>query len=502
MASRTSTERDPDILREMNRLLELENALLHERITTLAEEVATLKGDTAPEQLELEVAALREKLGQFQRKVFGESSERRPRQKSPKETAVQRGHGPRPQEKLPRVDTVVELAGDDRACPACNGTLEAIEGATEDAELIDVVERQFIVRKIKRQKYRCLCNGAIETAPVPPKHIASGRYSLDFAAHVLARKYAWHDPLDRQRRAMAELGLEVTSQTLWDQVEALAGKLTPISEALREYILRADVIGVDETFWRLMNRKLTKKWWVWAMQSRDAVYYQVAPSRSAATAAALVGDFEGVIVCDAYKAYQTLAKSRPNLTLALCWSHVRRKLVDAEPDYPVCGDAIDLIGQLFAIDRDTIDPALLGGDAKIDAASARLAARQEHAPPILDALRDWALTQRALPKSSLRKAIDYMLGHWRGLSTFVDDPFVPLDNNATERVLRGLVVGRKNHYGSRSVRGTQVAATSYCLVETAKLNALDPQAYLSAAYAGLDAGEPPARLMPLRDLWL
>jgi transposase len=499
--SASSKQHDPETLREMNRLLELENQALHKRLAALAEEVAKLKGAKPPEQLALELQALQEQLGRQQRKLFGDSSEKRPQPKPPKETSRRRGHGPTPQNQLPQIETLVELADDDRTCASCSGELTAIEGATEDAELIDVIERQFIVRTIKRQKYRCRCNGPIQVAPPPVKHIARGRYSLDFGGHVLARKYGWHDPLDRQRRAMKEHGLEVTTQTLWDQVNAIAGKLEPVYEALRKHILGADVIGVDETWWRLMDRKAAKRWWVWAMQSQDAVYYRTAPSRSAETAGALVGDFDGVILCDAYKAYETLAKRRHGLKLALCWAHVRRKFVEAEPDHSVCSRAIELIGELYAIDRDSDDPTLLEGDAKVEAARMRLALRAERGPPILEALREWALHQRGLPKSSLRKAIEYMLGHWEGLRVFLEDPYVPLDNNATERALRGVVVGRKNHYGSRSVRGTEVAAISYSLVESAKLNGLDPQAYIVSAVYGIELGMPVERLLPLRELW-
>lgn len=365
--------------------------------------------------------------------------------------------------------------------------------------MVDVIERRFIVRKVKRQKYRCRCNGALVVAPPPVKHIAGGRYSLDFGSHVLARKYGWSEPLDRQRRAMEIDGLRVTTQTLWDQINAIAGKLEPVYHALRAYILGADVVGADETTWRLMNRKLPRKWWVWAIQGGDAVYYRTAPSRSAATAAAVLGDYDGVLVCDGYKAYQTLARKRSDVRLAMCWAHVRRKFVEAEPNYPTCAEAIDLIGHLYDVDRRTADPTLLAGDAKHDAAVARRSARAEQAPPILEKLRDWARRQRGLPKSGLRKAIDYMLNHWQHLCVFLDDPYVPLDNNATERALRGIVVGRKNHYGSRSVRGTEVAAIAYSLVESAKLAGLDPQAYITAAVYGIEMGMPPERLLPNRD---
>lgn len=499
--SEIEKERDPDTLRAKARLLEIENERLHKRLAELATEVATLKGEQAPEQLALELSNLQAQLAWHQRKMFGDSSERRP--KPPKETSRhrQRGHGPTPQPKLAVIETSVELDDDDRTCPACAGALHEIDGMTEDSDMIDVIERQFIVRKVKRQKYRCGCNGHITVAPPPVKHIARGRYSLDFGAHALARKYGWHEPLDRQARAMAVHGLEITTQTLWDQINAIAGKLEPVYHALRDYILGADVVGVDETSWRLLNKKFAKKWWVWAIHSRDAVYFKTAPSRSAATAAEVVGDFQGTLVSDGYQAYQTLEKTRRDLRIAMCWAHARRKFVEAEPNFATCAEAIELIGKLFEVDRGSPDPTLLEGDAKLAAAAARQARRTEHAPPILEALRAWAIKQRGLPKSGLRKAIDYMLGHWEQLCVFLEDPYVPLDNNATERALRGIVVGRKNHYGSRSERGTEVAAICYSLVESAKLAGLDPQAYISAAVYGIEIGMPPERLLPLRELY-
>ena len=173
--------------------------------------------------------------------------------------------------------------------------------------------------------------------------------------------------------------------------------------------------------------------------------------------------------------------------VALCWSHARRKFIEAEPHYPQCAEVIDLIGEIFTIDRETKDPVLLEGDAKLEAIDARQLARSELAPPILEKLREWCLSQRGLPKSGLRKAIDYTLGHWKGLTVFLEDPFVPLTNNHTERAMRSVVLGRKNHLGSKSQRGTEVAAVLYTLIETAYLNGLDPYKYLvDATYAMLD----------------
>lgn len=469
-----SSERDPETLRKMARLLEVENSLLHKRIQELSSENASLKGEKPPEQLALEIRELQENLEKANRMLFGDSSERRPREKKETEKKSQPGHGPTPQPNLPVREVKIGLPEDDRECRSCGGTLDEIPGMTEDSQGISLVRRTFFVEHVKRKKYRCQCGGDMRTAATNHPLIAGGRYSVEVGAHIAEQKYLDHMPLDRQRRSMNRQGLNVTTSTLWDQIDVLADYLEPTYDLLRQYVLGADVIGVDETSWRLMAKKPSIKWWVWGMCCSNAVFYGFRPSRSAKAARAFVGDFEGTIVCDGYKVYETLAKEQSNLRLALCWSHARRKFVEAEPNYPVCAEAIKLIGDLFEIDRDTENPSLLSGDAKLVAAETRLRTRAERAPPILDALRDWALAQRGLPKSGLRKAIDYMLRHWKPLQVFVEDAYVPLDNNATERALRGIVVGRKNHYGSRSERGTKVAAIMYTVMETAKLNGLDP----------------------------
>ena len=471
-----------------------ENARLHRRIQEVVEENAKLKGGNASEQLTMELGALQEQMAALQRKMFGDSSERRPEEKKPKDKKPQTGHGPREQPNLPIEHERYLLGEDDRTCPKCGGHLELLEGMTEDAEVIDMVERRFVIKHRRCQKYGCGCT--IHTAPKPVENIKGGRYTLQFAVGVALGKYCDHAPLTRQCRMMKQQGLEIDSQTLWDQIDALARHLVPTYDKLREYILGADVVGADETWWRLMgggkgNSHKTKRWWAWSMTTPDAVWHGIAPSRSAEAARGYIGDFEGTLLVDGYKAYDTLAKDKSTLQLAHCWAHARRKFVEAEPNHPQCSEALDLIGQLFEVDRGTLDPTLLEGDAKLEAAEQRLAARERDARPIIDKLRAWALEQRGLPKSGLRKAIDYMLKYWDGLTVFLRDPYVPLDNNGTERALRGMVIGRKNHYGSRSKRGTEVAAILYSLVETAKLNDINVADYLyTAAIFAIEFGQP------------
>lgn len=471
-------------LKELLRVYSAENARLHRRLQELVQEVAELKGKGAQEQLELELARIQEQMATLQKRMFGDSSERRSRDQDKAEEKPeepQRGHGPRPQPELRCETLLLELPEAESTCKFCKKPWQAIAGMTEDSEQITVIRREFVVQKVKRQKYRCRCGLGLKTAPAPLKHIPGGRYSLDFAIQVALDKYIEHLPLDRQRRRMAREKLFVESQTLWDQIDALAEILQRHYDALREYILSSDVIGVDETWWRLMQKKATKKWWAWALTTHDACWFGIAPSRSAKTASKFLGDFDGIVTCDAYRAYETLARLNTNLRLSNCWAHVRRKFVEAESHYPQCCEAIELINQLFELERYTLDPTVLQGNFKSEMAEAKRKLRAEAAVPILDKLRAWALEQRGLPKSLLRKATDYMLRHWSALTRFLDNPFVPLHNNRTERALRSLVLGRKNHYGSRSKRGTQVAAIFYTLLDTCLLNGIDPSDYLVRA---------------------
>jgi transposase len=480
--------RDLDTMRQVAVLLERENDRLHAKLTVLTRELSQLRGDGA-RAAQRQIEALQEILAHREHALFGASSEKRPHAPPAAPAAPpppRRGHGPTPQPTLPRIDVVHELAEADRTCPACGGTLREMAGQTEDAEEITVVERRFVLLHHKRQKYRCRCNGCVETAPGPVRLTSrpdarGRRYSADFAIEVAINKYGDHLPLERQARIMRREGLAIDSQTLWDQLEAATTILQPTYEALRRHVLAAPVIGADETWWRLLHGPEAKRWWAWSVTAEDAVTYSILESRSQEAARQVLNGYTGIVVADGYGAYDALARAGPRFTLAHCWAHVRRKFVEAEPHYPApCGEALALIGQLYAVERAC--PRRPTDDAaRAEGLRLRATLRAEQSAPIVTELRAWAQQQRALPESSLGKAISYMLGLWSGLTRFLDDPRIPLDNNATERGLRGMVVGRKNHYGSRSKRGTEVAALFYSLIESAKLCGVEPKAYLLRA---------------------
>jgi transposase len=475
---RAEQVQDLDTLRQMAVLLERENERLHERLKKLTEENSRLRGEDGG-RLQAELDFLKDLLARRERALFGDSSEKRPRPESdakPASILPQRGHGPKEQPALPVFEKVHELDEPDRVCRQCGGTLQEM-GQFEESEEVTVVERSFVLVKHRRKKYRCRCNACVETALGPPKLKAGCRYSPEFAVEVVTAKYLDHIPLERQVRIMGREGLLVDSQTLWDQTEAVARLLAPSARALADRVLAADVVHADESWWRLMETKAAKRWWVWSVGTEEAVSYKILDSRSQQAAREVLGEYHGIVMADGYGAYEALSRAGPGFTLAHCWAHVRRKFVEIEETYPEpCREILTLIGRLYEVERE----AGLAGE-KAQVCSRRSVLRAERSKGIVSEIRSWAFAQRALPESGLGRAVAYMLGMWKGLTLFLEDARIPLDNNLAERGLRGLVVGRKNHYGSRSRRGTEVAALFYSLVESAKLAGVDPKAYLLKA---------------------
>lgn len=386
--------------------------------------------------------------------------------------------GPTPQPRLPRVPLRCELDVADRACPSCGGGLVEMKDQVETSEMIDVVEISYRVVQVEQQKYVCRCGGCVETAPGPERAASGSRYSLALAIKVVLDKYLDHIPLERQVRIMDRHGLVITSQTLWDLANAVAHRLARLDAALLGHVLAQPVIGLDQTGWPRLDGSGGKKWQMWCLTAPGVVVHRIRDDKSAATFKELVGSYRGTIVCDDLSTHEAGARDGPGIQLANCWAHVYRRFEEAKPDHPEAEKALAWIGALYEIDRHA------------DGDLARLGElRRTESVRVLDELKEWLSNQVTLTSLSIGKAAAYTLGNWPKLTRFVDDARIPLDNNATERGIRGPVVGRRNHFGSKSRRGTEVAATLYTVVETAKLHDLDPAAYLYAAIVAADRGE-------------
>lgn len=378
----------------------------------------------------------------------------------------QRGHGPTEQLELEQVQLLCELDDADRACPQCGDQLQPLAGQFEISEMIDVVEVKYQLVQVERQKYVCKCGSAVETAPGPERAIAGGRYSLRFALKVAYDKYVAHLPLERQARLMAHAGLEVTSQTLWDQCWAATRLLEPTYDAIFKLLRASPVVGVDQTGWPDLEDKSLPPWQMWCVTAPGLVYHRICDDKSAATFTSLLGDYHGWVVADALGTHDAGAKHCRGVKLAACWAHVLRRFRDAVADHPEAQIMLAWIQDLYRIDQKASDLEERG----------RLRSTESQA--VLDKMRAWLLEQQHPKSTTIGGAVRYTLRQWGRLTAFVQDPVVWLDNNPTERALRGPVVGRRNHFGSKSVRGTEMAAILYTLVETAKVCGLDPIAYL------------------------
>jgi len=268
------TETDIERLRQMALLLQAENDRLFRRLEQLTAALDKAQGKDT-NSLQLEIQLLKEQLASRTRALFARSSERRPSsEKSSAQKEPQRGHGPHEQPALPIVERIHTLDEADKICPKCGGELLEWKDQFEEAEEIDVVERSFQLVRHKRQKYRCRCGECIETALGPAKLIPGGRYSVDFAVAVAIAKHADHLPLARQVRQMARSGLVIDTQTLWDQIHALAGHLEPTHDALHQAVLSSPVIAADETRWPLLGQPRSSKWYAWAVCSPTAICYR------------------------------------------------------------------------------------------------------------------------------------------------------------------------------------------------------------------------------------
>lgn len=483
---------DPELLRAVAKIQDAEIRRLHQKLSLLTQQLEAAKGSDAA-TIQARLALLEKELTDAQKRAYNNGSERRPRPKesdSKVEKKDQKGHGPTPQPELPIKEVLHELDAADMICTSCGGQLSPWEGQFEESEEIDVVDIQYVLKKHRRQKYRCGCGGCVETALPPPKLIKGGRYSLGFAIHVALEKYGSHLPLERQVKRMARSGLRVESQTLWDQLLALSRCFSGARDRLHKYLLSKDVLMADETRWPVLgvSGRSTKNWFDWVLVAEDAVLHSIMETRSNEAADALLQGFKGVLLTDAYIVYASRAAAL-GFTHAHDWCHARRYFVDAEPTAPEVAPAIlDEIGTLFLIEREIAEK--FDGLSRDNALALRLRLRQEKSKPVVEKIGAEAMKIRALAESPIGRAVKYLENQWPGLIRFLDDPRIPITSNAAEGALRSPVLGRNNYVGSKSKLGTEVAATFYSLIESARINGLDPARYLAAGAEASLRGQP------------
>ncbi|MBM3623840.1 MAG: IS66 family transposase [Alphaproteobacteria bacterium] len=381
---------------------------------------------------------------------------------------------------LPRIETIVDI--DEKACPCCKGALHRI--GEDVSERLDIVPAQFRVLVTRRPKYACrACEGAVVQAPAPARLIEGGLPTEATVAHVLVSKYADHLPLYRQAQIYARQGVALDRSTLADWVGRAAWHLRPVHERLLEHIRLSTKIFADETKAPVLDpgrgRTKTGQLWAYARDDRPfggadppiAVYVYAQNRKSEQPLTHLAG-FTGVVQVDGYAGYRALAQKN-SVSLAFCWSHVRRRFYElaAAGPAPIASEALARIGALYAIESD------IRGQNPDD----RRTARQEKSRPILDALEPWLREKLALisQKTKLAEAIRYALSRWDGLTRFVDDGRIEIDSNIVERAIRPIALNRKNALFAGSDGGAENWAIVASLIETCKINGVDPQAYMA-----------------------
>jgi transposase len=396
---------------------------------------------------------------------------------------------------LPRIETVVDI--ENKACPCCGGELHAI--GEDRAERLDVLPAQFRVLVVRRPKYACrACEDVVLQAPAPARLIEGGLPTEATVAHVLVSKYADHAPLYRQARIWARQGINIDRSTLADWVGRAAFLLRPVHERLLAILKTSPKLFADETTAPVLDpgrgRTKTGQLWAYARDDRPwggtdppAVAYVYAPDRKAERPLAHLAGFVGVLQVDGYGGYRPLAEKNA-VTLAFCWAHVRRRFYElaAAGNAPIASEALARIAGLYRIE------AGIRGKS----ADERRAARQAQSRPIVEVLEAWLREKLGLisQKSKLAEAIRYALGRWNGLSHFLADGRIEIDNNVVERSIRPLALTRKNALFAGSDGGAEHWAVIASLVETCKLGGIDPMAYLTSAITRIVNGHSNSRI--------
>ena len=393
---------------------------------------------------------------------------------------------------LPRIEEIIEP--ESLIC-ACGGCLHRI--GEDVSERLDVVPAQFRVIVTRRPKYACrACTDGVVQAPAPAHLIQSGLPTEATVAHVLVCKYADHLPLYRQAQIISRQGIDLDRSTLADWVGRAAYELRPVFDALITDLKRSTKLFMDETRAPVLDpgSRKTKTGYFWALARDDrpwnggappGVAFTYAPGRGGLHAERILQDFTGVLQVDGYAGYNRLiAPDRigPDIRLAYCWAHARRKLVEITRNgpAPIAEDGVKRIGALYRIEA----------EIRGLAADTRLAARQARSKPLMTDMETWLAHHRArvAKKSPLGEALNYIARYWDGLRLFLADGRIEIDNNSVERTIRPIALNRKNALFAGHDAGAENWATIASIVETCKLNAVDPQAYLTSTLSAIVKG--------------
>jgi transposase len=495
-------------------------ALLAEREAELAVARAELTG------AQLRIEQYKAQLAVLRRRQFGRSSEKLDHQIEQLELLLEdleegeamarrvpvKSRGERRQpvrrplpEHLPREEVVHDPGS---ICPGCGGTRFSRIGEDVTEVLEKIPARLKVIRHI-RPKLSCRACERIIQSPAPELPIEKGRPGPGLVASVVVGKYLDGLPLYRQSAIFLREGIAIERATLADWVGHVAWWVAPLAALIGSQVMAAPVLHTDDTPIAVLapgnGKTRTGRLWTYVVDERPwqgnrapAAYYRFSPDRRGERPRDHLALFRGVIQADAFSGYEALARSAarsgrgpPAVTHAACWAHARRKFFDVfeSTKSPIAEEALRRIGELYAIEAE------IAGQPS----ARRLTARQARAVPLIAALHDWlgAQRRRLSAKNALARAIQYALARWEALMRYVGDGRLAIDNNPAERALRTIAVTRKNFLFLGSEVGGERAAILYTVLESARLNGLDPEGYLADVIARLAQGHPINRLNEL-----
>ena len=380
---------------------------------------------------------------------------------------------------LPREETHLAPPGD--RCTDCGGRLKRLgEDVTEELEYIP---GRFVVKRIVRPRLACSGCETFHQAPLPSRPIERGRPGPGLLAHVLVSKYCDHLPLYRQSRIFARDGVDLDRSTLAGWVGKATALLEPLADAVGRHVLEGQALFADDTSVKLLapgtGKTATGRAWTyvrderpWKGEASPAAWYRFSADRKAAHPKSHLAGYAGWMHSDGYAGFGALARAGPVREVA-CLAHVRRKFFDvhAAQGSAIAAEALEWIAALYAIEK----------EARGQPPERRVAIRRAGAAPHLDEFERWLQTQlpRISAKTPLAAAIRHALTRLKRLRSYIEHGFLEIDNNPAERAMRPIALGRKNYLFMGSASGGRAAAIAYTLIETARLNDVDPQAWLA-----------------------
>lgn len=407
------------------------------------------------------------------------------------------GHLP---DHLPRIEQVIEPAH--MACPC--GCTDMVKIGEDRSERLDIIPARFQVIVLVRPKYACRrCDGGVLQAAAPARLIEGGLPTEGTLAHIAVSKYADHLPLYRQSQIYARGGVDLDRSTLATWCGKVSFHLAPVVDQMLAHLKQSTRLFMDETRAPVLDPGAgkTKTGYLWALTRDDrgwgggdppAVVFTYAPGRSGTYAMNILRGFEGILQIDGYAGYDALAETRrvggAPLTLAYCWAHSRRKLHDIyqKDGSEIAAEGLRRIAHLYKIE------ASIRGHGPEE----RLATRQAQSAPLIADFRLWLTHQRSRisTKSRLSEKLGYIHRHWDGLQVFLTDGRVEMDTNPVENTIRPITLNRKNALFAGHDEGGRTWARMASLIETCKMNSIDPYAYLRQTLEAITNGHPKAQI--------